>query len=597
MLYATLIMMLFLDLPLIRSQYTHLHGVLTPQKDTLIVRDTVRNTEVARLPMRKEWMGGILCPGAMVAETNDGRVHLSVFGGQTLTFNDTVNAIKVLTPDRYLIAGIRHGGWTLVDDKGRVLRETRFSDVRPLYRFRGLFTALAGWEEDGEELRELWNADGIKAYSGVFHDLIQDDLMYCRRGGLLITLDTNGVELHRKTLYVVGEPSRENGFTGRWMWSRSRSFDPFMTMRGQDRAPEPPWTVPFDSSKVDIPIEGRLTIRIDSVTPLLFANKIKASTVVLKNVSPAPVRLSALGRKVPIRYQVENDEGNWVSVSRDNILFCGNSGGFHDLASGDSVLIPIPQFIGPTPTRFRVVIPYYDTEGRNAEVVSEPWEGTFNFEESEVWFHNGAYGSLEQIVGYVFSVGDPCNDPWLTTPLNVLPESRATSDKESFRTPAIATDSNGNYVPINDRVTISMDTTQNILYQSKFKGRTITLSNRSIGLVYIKDIIYEVKVDGSTWQRLDQPPNVTIMYIDRFKANAEAGVIPGEMPSRRRYIYHLGAYDAHTAVIPEFAGSTPARFRVRVEYRDMSSNNGEAVSAEWTGSINQEFDYKMSRSR
>jgi hypothetical protein len=267
------------------------------------------------------------------------------------------------------------------------------------------------------------------------------------------------------------------------------------------------------------------------------------------------------------------------------------------VASGDSVLIPIPQFKGSTPTRFRVVIPYYDTELRNAEVVSEPWEGTFNFEEPEVRFHKGAYGYLEQIVGYIFSVGDPCNDPWLTTPLNVLPERRATSDKESFRTPAIATDSNGNYVPINRRVTISMDTTQNILYQSKFKGRTITLSNRSIGLVYIKDIIYEVKVDGYTWQRLDRPRNRKVALYCGFGEDEELAVFPSEIPSRRRYIYHLGAYDAHTAVIPEFAGSTPARFRVRVEYRDMSSNNGEAVSAEWTGSINLEFDHKMSRSR
>jgi hypothetical protein len=223
--------------------------------------------------------------------------------------------------------------------------------------------------------------------------------MYCRRGGLLITLDSNGAELDRKTLYVVGEPSRENGFTGRWIWSRSRGFDPFMTKRGQDRAPEPPWTVPFDSSKVDISIEGRLSIHIDSVTPRLFANKIKASTVVLKNVSPAPVRMSAFARLVPIQYQVENAEGNWVSVSDDSFGYCGNSGGFHDVASGDSVLIPIPQFKGNAQTRFRVVIPYYDTELRKAEAVSESWEGTFNFEEPEVRFHNGAYGSLEQIVG------------------------------------------------------------------------------------------------------------------------------------------------------------------------------------------------------
>lgn len=371
MLHATLIMLLLLDIPLIRSEYVKVRGELTSTNDTLIIRDKGSGEVFIRLPMKSP----------------DG----------------TITRVDILREDRFLVDRSVNHGSTLVDAKGQVLRKTRFAKVEYLYSIRNVFTAAAGWKEDGEDLIELWNVDGEKASDGVFHEIKRDasraGVLLARRSNVLYVLDSTGRELKRQTLWVVGEPCRESGFTGRWMWSRSRSFDPLMTMGDQDRAPEPPWTVPFDSSKVDIPIEGRLTIHIDSVTPRLFANKIKASTVVLKNVSPVPVRLSAFARLVPIRYQVQNEEGDWVSVSHDSYGYCGNSGGFHDVASGDSVLIPIPQFKGATPTRFRVVIPYYDTDLRQAEVVSESWEGTFNFEESEVRFYNGAYGYLEQIVG------------------------------------------------------------------------------------------------------------------------------------------------------------------------------------------------------
>jgi len=80
-------------------------------------------------------------------------------------------------------------------------------------------------------------------------------------------------------------------------------------------------------------------------------------------------------------------------------------------------------------------------------------------------------------------------------------------------------------------------------------------------------------------------------------ARVEHDVAPDGMPPTNRRTYHLGAYGSHTAVIPEFAGSTQARFRVRVEYSDLSANNGEVVSAEWEGSINQDFDYQSGQNR
>jgi hypothetical protein len=605
MVYAVLIgLMLTLDLPFIQSQYSHVRGQLTPNKDTLIVRDTINRTEIARLPMRREWTSGIVYPGVFLAETNNARVHLSVYGGKTLTFNDTVTAAKILTNDRYLILGERYGGWTLVNERGQVLRQTRFSDVELLPHHRGLFTAKAGWAEDGEELYELWSASGTKAYDGVFHvlteyhnDSVSKDSLFCRRGGLLIVLDINGAEISRKTLYRIGDPCRENGFVGRWAWNKVRWHDPSLTKEGEDRRPEPQWSVPFDSAKVNYPIEDRLSIRIDSVTPRLFADKFRAFSVVLKNVSPAPVRLSATHREVPISYQVENEEGNWAAVGTDIMYSSSSTRGYHDVASGDSVLIPIPQFVGETPARFRVRIPYFDTEGRTSEVISESWSGTFNFREPNTRLFLQSYGYLEQIVGYVFAVGDPCNDPWLTTPLDVLPARQVTSVKEAYRTPTIATDSSGTYVPINRRITITMDTVQNILYQNTFKGRMVTITNRSIGLVYIKNIFYEVKVDGSSWQRLDQPRSGKVRYMDRPLARVEHDLAPDGMPPTNRRSYHLGAYASHTAVIPEFAGSTQARFRVRVEYSDLSANNGEVVSAEWEGSINQDFDYQSGQNR
>ncbi|RPI67993.1 MAG: hypothetical protein EHM43_06185, partial [Ignavibacteriae bacterium] len=536
MVYAVLIgLMLTLDLPFIQSQYSHVRGQLTPNKDTLIVRDTLNNYEIARLPMRRGWTSGIVYPGVFLAETNNARVHLSVYGGKTLTFNDTVTAAKILTNDRYLILGERYGGWTLVNERGQVLRQTRFSDVELLPHHRGLFTAKAGWAEDGEELYELWSASGTKAYDGVFHQLteyyddkVSMDSMFCLRGGLLTVIDKSGAEISRRTLYRTGEPSRESGFVGRWKWSGSLWPDPFATVEDQDSVPLPAWAVPYDSVRADVPFDRRMMIRIDTATSRLFAEKIKAATVIVKNVSAAPVRLSDYDRLFPIEYRVEREDGNWISVREDRMLYPGISRGFRVVASGDSILIPIPQFIGSTRTRFRVVIPYYNSDKQRSEA-SITWEGSLNFDAPAIRFRRGLYGDLEQIVGYVFAVGDPCNDPWLTTPLDVLPARQVTSVKEAYRTPTIATDSSGTYVPINRRITITMDTAQNILYQNTFKGRMVTITNRSIGLVYIKNIFYEVKVDGSPWQRLDQPRSGKVIYYDRHWSDVEHDIAPDGM--------------------------------------------------------------------
>lgn len=597
MVYTVLIgLMVLLDLPVIRSWYTHVRGELTQNKDTLIVLDTINGTELARVPMRKEWTGGITFPGVFLAETGDGKVHLSVYGGQTLTFDDTVTAAKIVTNDRYLISGAKYGNWTLIDEKGRVLRTTRFSNVHLLPWHRGLFTASAGWKEDGEELYELWNERGIKAYDGVFHvltefydDRVSADSLFCRRGGLFIVLDKSGTEISRKTLYRVGEPSRENGFTGRWSWSSSRSFDPFMTMGDQERAPEPPWTVPFDSAHADVPIENRLNIRLDTVTPRLFAEKIKAHTVVLTNTSPLPVRLSAFAGNVPIGYQVENDEGDWVSVKDDNVGYCGNSGGFHDLASGDSVLIPIPQFVGATKTRFRVVIPYYDTDLQRSEV-SVTWEGSFNFDVPAVRFRNGPYGYLEQIVGAGFAVGDGYQDPVLKRSLDIVPPVKGGFGRgRNDRQYVIPTDRDGNYVPINERVQLTRETTKAVIFERVAKGFQLVIQNRSNAPINIDSVIYEVKVENEPWRTLDPSARFRVAYCG-FRGSRD---VQRSMPTS----YNLDVFGSHRASLPYFDGATPARFRVRAVYHDMSGNLGEAISDVWDGAINNDFDPKYPEGR
>jgi hypothetical protein len=85
-------------------------------------------------------------------------------------------------------------------------------------------------------------------------------------------------------------------------------------------------------------------------------------------------------------------------VNYDRHGYCGNSGGYKDLAAGYSVVIVIPVFTGSTPTRFRCRMSYRDLNGRSSEVISDEWEGTFNFGDSEWPWIGGRYGDLTQYV-------------------------------------------------------------------------------------------------------------------------------------------------------------------------------------------------------
>jgi hypothetical protein len=415
------------------------------------------------------------------------------------------------------------------------------------------------------------------------------DSMFCLRGGLLTVIDKSGAEISRRTLYRTGEPNRENGFVGRWKWSGSLWPDPFATVEDQDSMPLPAWAVPYDSVRADVPFDGRMMIRIDTITSRLFADKIKAATVIVKNVSSAPVRLSDYDRLFPIEYRVEREDGNWISVREDRMLYPGISRGFRVVASGDSVLIPIPKFVGATKARFQVVVPYYDTNLQSSEV-SVTWEGSFNFDAPAVRFRNGPYGYLEQIVGSGFVVGDAYQDPTLKAPLSILPLERGREKEQAReRKYVIPTDRNGNYVPINARIKLTRDTTKPLLFEHVAKGFQLVINNQSNCPLQIESIEYEVKIGDSSWRSVYQPDRKAMYCGTHFDRDRVIFDYPRS--------YNLEPFGIHRATLPYFGGTTPARFRVRAVYRDMSGNLGEAISDVWDGSINRTFDRKYPKGR
>jgi len=322
-----------------------------------------------------------------------------------ITFGDSATEVKVLDRERYLIRTRRSEGWILLSERGEVLRKTLFTDPHQLWPMRHLFTAYAGWNEGGEKLYEIWDRDGKKLIDQVFHAVEVDHpfqaRIVCRRGNMAYVLDTTGTIREKRTLYRIGDPSPENGFLGRWKWRRSLSHDYAMNAVFDGDSiitTEPEWSVNHRKDSAVSPIEGRLSIEVDQTTSLLFADVIKGAAVTIRNTSKDPVRLDAFAGLVGISYEVLNEENSWVRVNYDRHGYCGNSGGYKDLAAGYSAVIVIPVFTGTTPTRFRCRITYRDLSGRSAEVISDEWEGTFNFGDSEWPWLGGRYGELLQYV-------------------------------------------------------------------------------------------------------------------------------------------------------------------------------------------------------